>query len=55
MIIDNRAQMLLVDENDRAQATFAANLCAGIGREANGASVLLLGHVAKALGSEYSG
>ena len=55
VILDNRAQMLLVNENDRAQATFAANLCAGIGREANNASTLLLGHVAKAEGSEYSG
>jgi hypothetical protein len=55
VILDNRAQMLLVNENDRAQATFAANLCAGIGREANNAAVLLLGHVAKAEGSQYSG
>jgi RecA-family ATPase len=54
VILDNRAQMLLVNENDRAAATFAANLCAGIAREVNGA-VLLLGHVAKADGSEYSG
>jgi RecA-family ATPase len=45
--LDNRAQMLLVEENDRAQATFAANLCAGIAREINGAC-LLLGHTAKA-------
>jgi RecA-family ATPase len=52
--LDNRAQMLLVEENDRAQATFAANLCAGIAREINGAC-LLLGHTAKADGSEYSG
>ena len=55
VVLDNRAQMLLVNENDRAQATFAANLCAGLGREANGAAVLLLGHVAKSDGSEYSG
>jgi RecA-family ATPase len=55
VILDNRAQMLLVNENDRAQATFAANLCAGIGREANNAATLLLGHVAKVEGSEYSG
>jgi RecA-family ATPase len=54
VILDNRAQMLLVEENDRAQATFAANLCAGIARETNGA-VLLIGHTAKADGSEYSG
>jgi RecA-family ATPase len=54
VILDNRAQMLLVDENDRAAATFGGNLCAGIAREINGA-VLLIGHTAKADGSEYSG
>jgi hypothetical protein len=54
VILDNRAQMLLVAENDRAQATFAANLCAGIAREIDGA-VLLLGHTAKPKDSEYSG
>jgi hypothetical protein len=55
VMLDNRSQMLLVQENDRAQATFAANLCAGISREANDAAALLLGHVAKAENSEYSG
>ena len=55
VVLDNRAQMLLVNENDRAQATYAANLCASLCREVPNSSVLLLGHVAKAEGSEYSG
>jgi RecA-family ATPase len=54
IILDNRAQMILGNENDRMVATYGANVLARIGREAN-AAVLLLGHVAKPEGSEYSG
>jgi len=55
IILDNRAQMLLVNENDRAQATFAANLVAGFAGLDSAPATLLLGHVAKAEESEYSG
>jgi RecA-family ATPase len=51
IILDNRAQMFLGNENDRAQATYSANLAAGIARSINGC-VLLLGHEAKTAESE---
>jgi len=54
VILDNRAQMFLGNENDRAQATYSANLAAGIARAVHGC-VLLLGHDAKNADSEYSG
>jgi RecA-family ATPase len=54
IILDNRAQMFLGNENDRAQATYSANLAAGIARTIGGC-VLLLGHDAKTAESEYSG
>jgi RecA-family ATPase len=54
IILDNRAQMILGNENDRMVATYGGNLCARLGRE-TGAAVLLIGHPAKAEGSEYSG
>jgi RecA-family ATPase len=54
IILDNRAQMFLGNENDRAQATYSANLAAGIARAIKGC-VLLLGHDAKSAESEYSG
>jgi RecA-family ATPase len=54
IMLDNRAQMFLGNENDRAMATYSANLAAGIARTINGA-VLLFGHDAKTADSEYSG
>jgi RecA-family ATPase len=54
IILDNRAQMILGNENDRMVATYGGNLCARIGRKA-GAAVLLVGHPAKPVGSQYSG
>jgi hypothetical protein len=54
IILDNRAQMILGNENDRMVATYGGNLCSRIGRKA-GAAVLLVGHPAKPTGSEYSG
>jgi RecA-family ATPase len=54
IILDNRAQMFLGNENDRAVATYSGNLAAGLARIIKGA-VLLLGHEAKADESEYSG
>ena len=54
IILDNRAQMFFGNENDRAQATYSANLAAGIARSINGC-ILLLGHDAKSTDSEYSG
>jgi hypothetical protein len=54
IILDNRAQMFLGNENDRAQATYSANLAAGIARTIGGC-VLLVGHDAKTPDSEYSG
>jgi RecA-family ATPase len=53
IILDNRAQIFLGNENDRAQATYSANLAAGIARTI-GSCVLLLGHDAKSSESEYS-
>jgi RecA-family ATPase len=54
IMLDNRAQMFLGNENDRAEATYSGNLCAGLARQIDGA-VLLLGHEAKNADSEYSG
>ncbi len=54
IILDNRAQMFLGNENDRAVATYSGNLAAGLARIIKGA-VLLLGHEAKADEFEYSG
>lgn len=54
VILDNIAQMFGGIENDRHQVTVFANALTGIAREFE-CCVLLLGHVAKAVGSEYSG
>jgi hypothetical protein len=54
VVLDNIAQMFGGIENDRHQVTVFANTLTGIAREF-GCCVLLLGHVAKAVGSEYSG
>ena len=54
IVLDNRAQMILGNENDRMVATYGGNLCGRIGHRA-GAAVLLVGHPAKLTGSEYSG
>jgi RecA-family ATPase len=54
LMLDNRAQVFMTDENDRAQSTWAGNLCAGIAREIDG-SVIMVGHTAKSEGSEFSG
>ena len=54
LILDNIAQLFGGLENDRHQVTVFANLLTGIARRFN-CAVLLLGHVAKIDGSEYSG
>jgi hypothetical protein len=54
LILDNVAQMYAGLENDRYQVTAFCNELTGIAR-AHNLCVLLLGHVAKAEGSEYSG
>ena len=54
LVLDNRAQMILGNENDRMVATAGGNLIARIAHE-TGAATLLLGHPAKAAESEYSG
>ena len=54
LIADNRAQLILGDENDRMVATCGGNLCAMIARE-TGAALLLVGHPAKPTDSQYSG
>lgn len=54
VILDNVAQMFGGIENDRHQVTVFCNRLTAIAMKFN-CSVLLLGHVAKAEGSEYSG
>jgi replicative DNA helicase len=54
LIVDNIAQTFGGVENDRTHVTQFANELAGIARESK-CAVILLGHVAKAQGSEYSG
>ncbi len=54
VIIDNIAQVFGGAENDRHMVTVFANALTGLAREFD-CTVLLLGHVAKAEGSEYSG
>lgn len=54
LILDNIAQLFGGVENDRFMVTAFANLLAGIALR-YGCAVLLLGHVAKQQGSEYSG
>jgi len=54
LILDNIAQLYAGLENDRFEVTMFVNLLTGIARRFD-CSVLLLGHVAKLAGSEYSG
>ena len=53
VILDNIAQMYAGQENDRSQVTQWGNLLSGIALL--GPAVVLVGHVAKAEGSQYSG
>jgi RecA-family ATPase len=54
VILDNIAQLFGGSENDRAHVTQFVNCLARIARDGD-CAVVLLGHVAKAEGSEYSG
>lgn len=54
LILDNIAQLFGGKENDRFEVTSFLNVLSGLAREFN-VAVLLLGHVAKAIDSEYSG
>jgi len=54
LILDNIAQLFGGIENDRHEVTVFANFLTGIARRFN-CAVLILGHVAKAQGSEFSG
>ena len=54
VILDNIAQMFAGNENDRAHVTQFVNYLARLARDGD-CAVVLLGHVAKAEGSEYSG
>ena len=54
LMLDNIAQLFGGIENDRYMVTAFANLLAGIAHR-HDCAVLLLGHVAKQQGSEYSG
>jgi RecA-family ATPase len=54
VILDNIAQLFGGSENDRAHVTQFVNYLARIARDGD-CAVVLLGHVAKAEGSEYSG
>jgi hypothetical protein len=54
VVLDNIAQMFAGQENARAEATQFCNALTAIAREFD-CAVLLLGHLAKAEGSEFSG
>lgn len=54
VVVDNSAQVYAGPENERGPVTAFLNLLGRIAIEAH-CAVLLLGHVAKATGSEYSG
>lgn len=54
LILDNIAQLFGGLENDRHQVTVFANILTGLARRFH-CAVLLVGHVAKLQGSEYSG
>ncbi len=54
VILDNAAQLFAGQENDRPSVTAFCNKLTGIARDYD-CAVLLLGHPAKALGSEFSG
>jgi AAA domain len=54
VILDNIAQMFAGNENDRAHVTQFVNRLARLARDGD-CAVVLLGHVAKAEGSAYSG
>jgi len=54
VILDNIAQLFTGVENDRGQVTSFCNLLTGLALE-HDCAVLLLGHPAKAQGSEFSG
>ena len=53
IILDNRAQIFLGNENDRAQATYSANFAAGIARPSTAASCSSA--TTRSPDSEYSG
>ncbi|MGI9504039.1 MAG: AAA family ATPase, partial [Geminicoccaceae bacterium] len=54
LVLDNISHLFAGNENDRAEVTQFINLMNDLALAING-SVLLLGHTAKAEGSEYSG
>lgn len=54
LILDNVAQLFGGIENDRHEVTVFTNVLTGIARRVD-CAVLVLGHVAKAQGSEFSG
>jgi RecA-family ATPase len=54
LFLDNAAQMYGGNELVRSQVTQFGNMLSGMAKEING-SVVMLGHPAKNLGSEYSG
>ena len=54
VILDNIAQMFAGNENDRAHVTQFVNHLARLARDGD-CAVVLLGHVAKSEGSEFSG
>lgn len=54
LVLDNIAQLFAGGENDRYEVTTFCNVLAGIANR-HDCAVLLLGHVAKAEGSEFSG
>lgn len=54
IVLDNIAQMFTGNENDRAQVTAFCNMLTGLARDVD-AAVILVGHTAKADGSQFSG
>ncbi len=54
LVLDNVAQLFAGSENDRFEVTTFCNVLAGIANR-HGCAVLLLGHIAKSEGSEFSG
>lgn len=54
IVLDNIAQMFTGNENDRAQVTSFCNLLTGLAQDVDTA-IILVGHTAKAEGSQFSG
>lgn len=54
LVLDNAAQLYAGEENDRNQVTQFLNALSGIARR-HACAIVLVGHVAKAEGSQYSG